>query len=201
MSHDTVNILGAGLCGSLLAIMLARRGQKVVLWERQADPRLSKTVAGRSINLALAARGIRALQHAGVFAPVKELLVPMRGRMIHHPDGATELQPYGSRDHEQIYSVSRADLNRILLNCAEQEHGVTVNFGYGAKAFNPATHELLLERNSDGSTHTLSGSPLIAADGAGSVVRRAYNGDSSIAPNEQLLPHGYKELTLPAAND
>lgn len=201
MSNGTVNILGAGLCGSLLAIMLARRGQEVVLWERQADPRLSKTVAGRSINLALAARGIRALQHAEVFAPVKELLVPMRGRMIHHPDGATELQPYGSREHEQIYSVSRAELNRILLNCAEQEHGVTVNFGYSAKAFKPAKHELWLERSSDGTTHSLSSGPLIAADGAGSVVRRAYNGDSTIVPGEELLPHGYKELTLPAAAD
>lgn len=196
MSKQNVHILGAGLCGSLLSILLARRGYAVTVLERQPDPRVHKVAAGRSINLALASRGIRALQKAGVFEPVEKLLVPMRGRMIHHPDGTTELQPYGSKSDECIYSVSRANLNRILLESAEREHGVTFRFDAAAASYDPDSGELALQ-----SGETLTARPLIAADGAGSVIRRAYAGDSPVAPSEELLPHGYKELTVPPAED
>ncbi len=195
---SAVNIVGAGLCGSLLSMLLARRGHAVRVHERQPDPRNQSVAQGRSINLALAARGIRALRHAGVFEPVEKLLVPMRGRMIHHPDGSTELQPYGQRAHEVIYSVSRAELNRILLNHAEQNFGVDFRFGSAAGRYDTETASLRLTNAESGHEYVIDTAPLIAADGAGSVVRRAYDSTSHIAPQEELLPHGYKELTLPA---
>ncbi len=201
MKNDAVNILGAGLCGSLLSVMLARRGHEITLWERQADPRTTRTRAGRSINLALAARGIRALQHAGVYDAVEPMLVPMRGRMLHHPDGSTEMQAYGAHDHEQIYSVSRAELNRLLLNRAEDEHGVKIYFNRTAESFDTQSQALVIRDERNGQSGELPDGPLIAADGAGSVVRRAYTADSVIAPREELLGHGYKELNLSAGAD
>lgn len=196
MSRQHVHVAGAGLCGSLLSILLARRGFEVTVLERQQDPRTHRVAAGRSINLALASRGIEALRRAEVFEPVEKLLVPMRGRMIHHPDGSTELQPYGSKSHERIYSVSRAQLNRILLDRAEQQHGVAFCFDAPVSAFDAGSGTLTLQ-----SGETLAARPLIAADGAGSVLRRAYDGKPPIEPREELLPHGYKELTLPPAAD
>ncbi len=201
MSEKRIDVLGAGLCGSLLAVLLARRGHSVTLWERQRDPRVHRGAAGRSINLAMAARGIRALQHAGIFEPVEKLLVPMRGRMIHHPDGNQEFQRYGARPDEEIYSVSRAGLNRILLDAAEHQHGVTIRFGQRAEHYDPATRSLALVDVDSGEQTVLAGRPLIAADGAGSPVRQAYAAVSRIAPSEELLPHGYKELTLPPDAD
>jgi kynurenine 3-monooxygenase len=44
----------------------------------------------------------------------------------------------------------------------------------------------------------MSFAPLIAADGAGSVVRRAMTGQLGVRATEDMLEHGYKELTLPA---
>ncbi|MDZ7644789.1 MAG: FAD-dependent monooxygenase [Woeseiaceae bacterium] len=127
--------------------------------------------------------------------------MPMRGRMIHHPGGETELQPYGLRDDERIHSVSRAGLNRILLDYAEQEHGVALRFGQQADAYDPGTKTVSFRDAGSGNRHAQAVSPLIAADGAGSVIRRAFGADSRIAPREELLPHGYKELTLPAGPD
>jgi kynurenine 3-monooxygenase len=107
-SDRPVNIVGAGLAGALLAVMLARRGFAVDVHDRRPDPRLAESERGRSINLALAARGIAALEHAGVTERIRPLLIPMRGRMIHSLSGETQLQPYGQRQEEVIYSVSRA---------------------------------------------------------------------------------------------
>ena len=117
-SVSGVNIIGAGLAGSLLAILLAKRGLHVTVYERRADPRRVIADGGRSINLALAARGIRGLKLAGVLERVMPLAIPMRGRMVHEHDGTTELQMYGVRPEEVIYSVSRADLNRVLIDAA-----------------------------------------------------------------------------------
>ena len=125
----TINIVGAGLAGALLALLLARRGLAVTLFERRPDPRQAQPERGRSINLALAARGLRALERAGVLARVQPLLIPMRGRMVHERDGRAALQPYGQREHEIIFSVGRADLNRVLIEEAARHGRVTVRFG------------------------------------------------------------------------
>ena len=87
-----INIVGAGLAGSLLAILLAKRGFKVTVYERRPDPRVVTANGGRSINMALAARGIRGLELAGVLERVMRFAIPMRGRMVHEHDGAAALQ-------------------------------------------------------------------------------------------------------------
>ena len=126
-TDQPINIVGAGLAGALLGVILMRHGCGAIrLWDRRADPRRSRTERGRSINLALAARGIRALEHAGVMDRIRPLLIPMRGRMIHERSGATALQPYGQRDDEIIYSIGRAALNRVLIEEAARHQDVKI---------------------------------------------------------------------------
>jgi kynurenine 3-monooxygenase len=199
MKQDTIQIFGAGLCGSLLSIVLARRGCDVQVYERQKDSRKSETPAGRSINLAMSARGIHALKHAGIFWRVEPMLVPMRGRFIHHEDGGTELQEYGQRPDEQIYSVSRAELNRILLSNAEEDHGVDIYFEHEVTDLDD--NGVRVRNLGDGSEVVITDTPMIAADGAGSVCRRSLNDSGIIHTSEALLDHSYKELTIPPGPD
>ena len=209
MSRGKVNIIGAGLCGSLLAVVLARRGYEVTLYERGGDPRQGEPAGRRSINLALAARGFRALEHAGLLAEIEPLLVPMRGRMIHAEDGSTDLQPYGQRENERIYSVSRAELNRRLVEAAERSHGVELRFRQEAVRVDsgpaPGTLEngtlAVILRDLQRANAYAIRPPIIAADGAGSAIRRALDTSKQLTVAESLLPHGYKELTLPPAKD
>lgn len=191
-----VTIVGAGLAGTLVATLLARRGYKVRIFERLPDMRSSAMPAGRSINLALAARGIRALELAGVMDRVRPLLIPMPGRMLHAIDGALTFVPYGQDAHEVIYSVSRPDLNGILIDAAERA-GVEIRFRTAAVGADIRHRSLVLRDEVSGK---LEESPLhrvIAADGAGSVVRRALASELEVLSSEELLRHGYKELRLP----
>ncbi|MBV8855230.1 MAG: FAD-dependent monooxygenase [Sinobacteraceae bacterium] len=201
-----INIVGAGLAGALLAVMLARRGLTVHLYERRADPRHHAAERGRSINLALAARGIVALEHAGVMPQVQDLLIPMRGRMIHEESGHTQLQPYGRQPHEVIYSVSRAALNRVLIEAAATHAGVTFSFGQTCLGADLQRNELHLRPSDPGGAPSESAqmmgvslTPTIAADGAGSVLRHTLAQSGHIQTTEDWLDHDYKELTIPAA--
>jgi len=197
MKKDKATILGGGLCGSLLSIVLARRGMKVTLLERQSDPRKDGAISGRSINLAMSSRGIRALKHAGVFEQIEPLLMPMAGRLIHDEDGTTELHPYGQNESEVIYSVSRAELNRMLIDCAETVHNVSIRFQHEAVSYYPEEAILRVRDHVKDSDYDVRAKPLIAADGAGSIVRRAFNDVDNLSGTEDLLRHSYKELAIP----
>ena len=52
-----VVVVGAGLCGSLLALYLARVDISVHVYEKRSDPSDSFSTKGRSINLALSMEG------------------------------------------------------------------------------------------------------------------------------------------------
>jgi kynurenine 3-monooxygenase len=191
-----VNLVGAGLAGSLLALLLAQRGLRVRVFERRPDPRLAAAERGRSINLALAARGIRALGQAGVLPQVQPLLIEMRGRMVHEPDGRQSLVPYGQRPHEVIHSVSRGALNLALVEAAAAFPNVELRFDQACRGVDLGADALLLRDTISGEDYALPLTPTLAADGAGSPVRLALAAAGRLQASESLLDHDYKELSL-----
>jgi kynurenine 3-monooxygenase len=193
-----VNIVGAGLAGALLALVLAKRGFSVRLFERRPDPRQSESERGRSINLALAARGIHALERAGLMDNIRPLLIPMRGRMVHDRNGGTALHPYGQRDSEVIYSVGRAALNRMLIEEAARLSSVTIRFGQTCLGADPSRNVLRFRGGGEPAEYELPLIPTIATDGAGSTVRSSLAFGAQVSSREELLDHDYKELTVPA---
>ncbi len=194
-----VNIVGAGLAGALLAVLLARRGFAVTLYERRPDPRQAQPERGRSINLALAARGIGALERAGVMERVRPLLIAMRGRMVHEHSGTCALQPYGQREHEVIYSVGRADLNRLLIEEAARHASVRVRFNQQCLGADLQHDRLHFRDHASGGVHESALTPTIATDGAGSTLRASLAGAGLVSAREEWLDHDYKELTIPAS--
>ena len=193
-----VRIIGAGPTGALLAILLQRRGHAVEIYESRPDPGGAAAESGRSINLALADRGIHAMQSAGVFHNVSDSLLPMRGRLIHHPEGGTSLQPYGQRPDEMIYSISRHRLNRTLLELAARQPGVTVHFEHRFETADFDEGTALIRDLRRDRLINVPMQPLLATDGAGSQMRRHMSMLQLIDVHETDLEHGYKELSIPA---
>jgi kynurenine 3-monooxygenase len=196
--RSTVRIIGAGPTGALLAILLQRRGYAVELYESRPDPRGAAAESGRSINLALADRGIHALRIAGVFQDLEAALLPMRGRLIHHAEGGTSLQPYGQRPNELIYSISRHELNRALLDMAARQPGVNVHFEHRFESAEFDEGLALIRDLRRDRLLRVPMQPLLSADGAGSSVRRRMSSLHLIDAQETDLDHGYKELSIPA---
>lgn len=211
--HETeVALVGGGLVGSLLAVFLARRGFQVDLFERRPDMRKETISAGRSINLAISTRGIRALEKAGMDTSVLAQAVQMRGRMIHTKaaDGvAGELvfQPYGKDESECINSISRATLNKLLMDKAEASGKVRIHFRQKASDIDFAENILTLEDESCFAPGA-SGAPVpykcaadivIGTDGSASRIREEMMKRDGYGSTTSRLDYGYKELVIPPA--
>ena len=199
-SSRSITVIGAGLAGTLLAILLSRQGWQVTVYERRGDPRVKGYESGRSINLALAERGRHALRQADAEDAVMARAVMMRGRMVHFAEGGEQLQRYGRDDSEVIWSIHRADLNVTLLDLAESA-GAKIHFYRRLHTVDfPAGYARFIDDRDD-SPHDIRFDTLIGADGAGSALRAAMNRACPLGERGEFLDHSYKELEIPPAPD
>lgn len=209
--QNKITIVGAGPVGSLLAIYLARLGFPIDLYERRPDMRIETVDRGRSINLAVSVRGLHALGEVGLrpsglrpsgLRPaelrdeVLKYAIPMKGRMIHVLDGSLNFQPYGKNESECIYSISRSELNILLMNEAEKKYGVKIYFNNRVQDVDFKNKNIYLLNEKTQTTHTISYNVLFAADGSGSAVRQAMLKYNHSTCSEDFLDYGYKELSI-----
>lgn len=191
---DRITIVGGGLVGTLLGVMLAKRGAMVRIFERRPDMRSANIGAGRSINLAMSDRGLRALEVAGIADDIRAIAIPMSGRVMHDMAGNQTYQPYGL-EGQAINSVSRGELNKTLLSVAER-HGVEIVFDARCTDVDlkTATASFVLP---SGEAITAEADVLFGADGAYSAVRGRMQFTDRFDYSQTYLKHGYKELHIP----
>lgn len=195
-----VTIVGAGLVGSLLSIYLSKRGYKVTIYERRGDMRTATMSAGKSINLALSDRGIKALEEVGIMEEIRKISIPMHGRFLHHTDGSNAYQAYG-KEGQFINSVSRGELNKKLMDLAE-EHGVSILFNQKCEAINWKKNEITFEDQTNAQLLTFNFQLIFGSDGAFSAARLAHQLQHDRFQYQQYyIDFGYKELTIPASSN
>ena len=195
-----VCIIGAGLVGSLLAIYMAKRGYKVNVYERRADMRMEEMSAGRSINLALSDRGIKALEDVGILDDIKKIAIPMHGRLMHNLDGSVAYQPYG-QEGQFINSVSRATFNQKLMDLAELE-GANIHFNETCTNINWETNSIYFTNSISGNASTVTSELIFGSDGAFAASRLAQQlQHNRFQYDQHFIDYGYKELCIPAGPD
>lgn len=201
-----IAIAGAGLVGSLAAIYLKKRGYNVTVFERRGDMRKAGAETGRSINLALSNRGIRALEEVGLADELKKVAIPMHGRMMHDKQGKLSSFAYG-KNGQFINSVSRSGLNIVLMNEAERL-GVEFRFeqritkvDLTTTSFEVASYQLPVTGDRKPETGNYSFDYIIGADGAFSAVRGAFQFTDRFDYQQDYIDHGYKELHIPPGVD
>jgi kynurenine 3-monooxygenase len=194
-----ITIIGSGLVGSLLSIYMAKRNYHVNVYERRPDMRKQKVDAGRSINLALSDRGLKALHKVGLEDEVRKMTIPMHGRMVHALDGSTNFQPYG-KEGQFINSISRGGLNELLMNEAEKYANTKFYFEHRSLEVDFKTNEVIIDK--PGTQHlalSTQSDIVFGTDGAFSAVRTSLAKTDRFNYSQDYLLHGYKELSIPPA--
>jgi kynurenine 3-monooxygenase len=193
-------VIGGGLVGSLQAANLSRKGYEVEVFERRDDIRTAEISAGKSINLALSTRGWKAVEMVGVKEKVEEIAIPMYGRKIHSIEGDLSFQPYGKED-QAIYSVSRGELNACLLEQAESKFGVKLHFNWKCEGVDFDTSTAHFVHYETGEEKAVHADLIFGTDGAFSAVRASMQKTRRFNYQQEYIPHGYRELLLPANED
>lgn len=193
-----VIVVGAGLAGTLAALYLARRGHHVEIFERRPDPRLEAGTGGRSINLGLSARGMAALREVGLLDQLLSTAVQMPGRMVHGTDGSLSFHPYGTADHEVLYSVRRRVLNSMLIDAVEEYGNVELNFDAKLTALDVENGIAWFVSERTGVETSAKADLIVGADGVYSVVRQHLLHGNQADYQQEYMDWGYKELTIPA---
>ncbi len=198
---ERVTIAGAGMAGTLLSILLARRGLEIELFEQYPDPRGNDISAGQSVDLALGERAQHALLIAGLLEKVDAHCTAMRGRMIHDRSGRITVQPYGTTERDALHSVRRRHLQTCLLDEAEACENIRIRFHHQLRSIDWQSRRIKFVTHPGGDDSGHREHPfevLIGADGAVSPVRRSMANAADIGASEVLLDTGYKLLSIPA---
>ena len=200
MDKEKISIIGAGLVGSLLSIYLSRKNKyDINIYEGRNDMRKQVVGAGRSINLALSDRGIKALEEVGIMNEIREICIPMHGRQIHLKDGSINYQPYGE-EGQYINSVSRGELNKKLMDLAEQEN-VKIHFNKKCAHIDWSKNHMTF-KDSKKIHEIVEGGLIFGSDGAFSAARLNYQlQHDRFEYHQTYIDYGYKELTIPPDAD
>jgi len=189
---DPVTVVGAGPVGSLLSLFLARRGHEVRVFDWRPDRRRVPIGAGRSINLAVSTRGLHALHQVGLDHEILRQAIPMVGRMV-HAGGQERFLRYGRDDSEFINSMSRGELNALLMTEAERTGRVRMEFQQRLVGYRDGRARLRDERS--GAEREAPAPVIFGSDGSASALREALG----LTVDESWIDFGYKELTIPPA--
>ncbi|KAJ1918143.1 kynurenine 3-monooxygenase, mitochondrial precursor [Mycoemilia scoparia] len=202
--RNTVAVVGGGLVGALASLYFAKRGWKVLVFEKRPDTRLPENqgfARGRSINLAISERGLSSLGRVDpdLESMVLDMSIPMHGRMIHSPTGHLESHPY-SVFGEHINSVSRSDLNSLLLSKAEEYPDVDIYFNHSFTSADFDSNTLKFADRANNKEVTFTADLIIGADGHYSKVRQELQRKTMVNFQQEFIEHGYCELTMNPKN-
>lgn len=197
-NSKNIAIIGSGLVGSLLALLLRKRGHTVTVFDRRPDVRHIQ-FSGRSINLAMSNRGWDALKKVGIEAEIRKLALPLDKRALHLNDTPLYFQKYG-KEGEAIYSISRGILNRKMIDLAEAA-GAVFKFEEKVWDIELPDAKIYTGESEKGAWREYQFDIVFGADGAFSRVRHKMQRQSRFNYSQEFIDVGYKELTIPANMD
>jgi kynurenine 3-monooxygenase len=190
-----VVVVGAGPVGCLAAHVLSRQGYSVVVYEKRPHFEDHGIEAdGRTINLLVSPRGLRALEAHDVRDAFLQLALPVGARVLHTGDGRLVHAPYGLPDWRN-YSIARNDLNLLLMRTVLTDPAVRFVFDATCVDVDFAARAAVFALN-DGKRVQAGYDLLVGADGANSAVRSRMSQRGLLSVQKRELGSTYQEVAL-----
>ena len=165
-----ITIIGAGLVGCFMAILLAKRGYKVSIYERSSKSEFDNPISSRSFNMTFQDFGTNSLKEAGVWEIIQSIILPLDGSITKVEKNA---KPIFSRVAKDIpyFTVTRTSLAKKFVEYLQQNPLVTFHFDMTLVSLNRYEKTLLFQHTKSKTQATVTYDFLLGADGINSQVR------------------------------
>lgn len=194
--RSSITIIGAGLAGSFLAILLAKRGMKITVYEQFSRDEIDNKASKRSYTLTMYGYGIQALRDTGLWEVVKPLFTPLIGSVTQvKPHTKPILIRLGSK--LPFYCVSRADLLKALIQHAEKQQNITFHFETTLMAVDRREKTVTVYNKKQKTYQTTSCDVLFGADGVNSQTRLFLQQGQHTIHTQEIEPWTYKQIIIP----
>jgi|SRR5579885_1354943 len=195
LQKDTITIIGCGLAGSFLAILLAKKGYRINIYEKLTQKAILESASKRSYNIVLFGYGIELLKQTGLWQVVKPYLIPLTGTVTHIPHTKPVVAPTDQK-HNPYYTISRTRLAALLLTEATKYSYVTAHFGTALLSVDRHTKKIMVQDLQTKHIQQMPVDVLIGADGANSLVRAFIQQGQHTDHQQEYAAWSYKQFTL-----
>lgn len=194
---DTVTIVGAGLAGCFLALLLAKRGFQVEIFEQASASDLLRNTSKRSFNLTFYGYGIHALKKAGIWSKIKPLCIQLYGS---ETTVSYRTKPIIVNFPKTIpyFTISRQEMLRALISEVKTHTTVRFHFSKSVIAIDRYARTLQVKNTRSGKIDNRHCQVVFGADGVNSQIRSAIQQGQEAFHQQEYLDWEYKQFAISA---
>lgn len=191
-----ITIIGAGLAGTFLAILLARRGFTVDVYERSSFQDILDTSTKKSYNITFYGFAVKALKEALLWDVIRPILIPLVGsetRVAYDVPSTfakldTEKMPY--------YAVQRSQMLEVMISKAQKLSRITIHFETMLVSVDRHKHSMIVRNTRTGERKLIESDVIFGADGVNSLVRSFIQQGQHTTHIQDYAPWSYKQIQL-----
>lgn len=184
-------IVGAGVSGLALALLLARAGHRISLYDKRRI--FDAKTDGRSINFTISGRGLAVLSQLGLKEAVVAASAVLVGRVLHLENADEVRYQYGTQASQVLLSIRRSYLIEILFEAMLREPNITFIAGYELQDIDEKSCICHFFDSDNQSTVSVKGAFIVGADGVFSQVRNILLKRQIASYQQTVFDWGYKE--------
>lgn len=193
-SKEKIAIVGAGLGGSFLAVLLAKKGYTVTIYERLSKKEIIEDAFKRSYNIILYGYAIEILKKTGIWDAVNPFLFSLKGTITHIPH-ATPIKTVGDQKKIQYLTINRFQLARIFLQEAIKYPQVNIHYDTPVLSINRHDKTITIQKENN-KIETVSTNIIIGADGINSTVRIFLQQGAETTHIQEFSSFCYQQIML-----
>lgn len=191
-----ITIIGAGLAGCFMAILLAKRGYKVEIYERFSQNEIASTASKKSFNLTFYGFAVEALQTADLWDAVKPFFLKLKGSSTQITKTSEPVFVRFDYDNMTYYTIQRSRLLEILIKKALQSPLITFHFNTALLSINRQKKTMLMQDTKSQKTRLISCDIVIGADGVNSEIRSLIQYGQETKHRQEYEKWTYKQIVL-----